>query len=385
VKARLQLVANGEIARLEGIHRLASGELRDVEVYCGPVIVGGRRCVYAIVHDISERKRAEAAHRAAEEKLRAVVEQTITGFYMIEDGRFSYVNPRMAEIFGYSVAEMTGIAASTVVAPEDRAMAAENIRRRIDGEIDSLRFDVRGLRKDGGFIDVGVHGSATTIHGHRAIVGLVQDITERRKAEKRIKEYVRRLESAMVGTVEAISRMVDLRDPYTSGHERRVAEIAAQIGRGLGLEEERVRGLQIAGRLHDIGKISVPAEILSKPTRLTSMEFEIVKLHACHGHEILEGVEFPWPIAQIAHQHHERMDGSGYPHGLKGDAIIPEARILAVADVIEAMSSHRPYRASLGIEPALAEIERGAGRLYDGDAANAALRLFRDKGYRLQD
>jgi HD-GYP domain-containing protein (c-di-GMP phosphodiesterase class II) len=280
---------------------------------------------------------------------------------------------------------MAGLDASAVVAPEDRAMTTENIRRRISGEADSVHYEFRGLRKDGSLIDVGVHGSATTIHGQRAIVGLVQDITERRKAEQRIKKYVGRLESAMVGTVEAISRMVDLRDPYTSGHERRVAEIAGEIGRSLGLEEQRVRGLQIAGRLHDIGKISVPAEILSKPTRLTSMEYEIVKLHACHGHEILEGVEFPWPIAEIAHQHHERLDGSGYPHGLKGDSIIPEARILAVADVIEAMSSHRPYRASLGIAPALAEIERGAGKLYDGDVANAALRLFRVKGYRLQD
>ena len=385
IRERLQMAADGQVARLEGTHRIASGELREVEVYCGPVSVGGKRCVYGMVHDVSERKRAEAEHRAAEEKLRAVVEQTITGFYMIEGGRFSYVNPRMAEIFGYSVAEMTGMAAIDVAAPEDRALVSENIRRRIDGEADSAQYEFHGLRKDGTRIDVGAHGSATVIHGRRAIVGLAQDITERRKSKKRIKEYVRRLESAMVGTVDSISRMVDLRDPYTSGHERRVAEIAAEIGRGLGLDGERVRGLQMAGRLHDIGKISVPAEILSKPTRLTKMEYEIVKLHACHGHEILEGVEFPWPIAQTAHQHHERMDGSGYPHGLKGEAIIPEARILAVADVIEAMASHRPYRASLGIAPALVEIERGAGKTYDGDVAAAALRLFRVQDYQLPE
>jgi HD-GYP domain-containing protein (c-di-GMP phosphodiesterase class II) len=135
--------------------------------------------------------------------------------------------------------------------------------------------------------------------------------------------------------------------------------------------------------LHDIGKISIPAEILAKPARLSAAEFEIIKLHAEHGLGILNVVEFPWPVAQIAHQHHERLDGSGYPQGLKNGAILPEARILAVADVIEAMASHRPYRASLGVEPALEEIERGAGLRYDADVAASALRLFRDDRYRI--
>jgi PAS domain S-box-containing protein len=378
---RLREAAAGAIGRVEGVHRTARGDLRDVEIYCGPVQIGGRRCVYGIVHDRTESKRAEAARRDAEEKLHAVVEQSITGNYIIEDGRFSFVNRRMAEIFGYANDELIGVPALEVIAPEDRDQAAENIRRRLAGEVNSVQFEIRGLRKDGTLIDVGAHGSVATIHGKRVIVGVLQDITERVKGKRRVKEYVHKLETAMLATVDSISRMVDLRDPYTAGHERRVADVSAAIARGLGFEDERIRGLEIAGRLHDIGKIAVPSEILVKPARLSSAEFMLVKQHAAHGHEILNVVDFPWPVAEVAHQHHERMDGSGYPRGLKGDEILHEARIMAVADVIEAMASHRPYRASLGIEPALAEIEKGAGRIYDPDVSRAALRLFRDQGY----
>jgi PAS domain S-box-containing protein len=323
------------------------------------------------------------AHRDAEEKLQAVVEQSITGIYIIEDERLTYVNPRFAEIFGYTVAELSGMPAAELAAPQDRDLVLENIRRRVAGEARSVHYEFRGRRKDGGLIELGAHGSTATIRGKRVIVGVLQDITERKRGEQRIRDYVRRLESAMLATVDSITRIVDLRDPYTAGHERRVAHISAAIARRLALEDERVRGLEIAGRLHDIGKISIPAEILSKPARLSKAEFEIVKLHAEHGLGILNVVEFPWPVAQIAHQHHERLDGSGYPQGLKNGAILPEARILAVADVIEAMASHRPYRASLGIEPALEEIERGAGVRYDADVAAGALRLFRDDGFRI--
>ena len=383
VQQRLREAADGVISRVEGTHRTASGETRNVEIYCGPVSVAGRRCLYGIVHDVTERNRADAARRDAEEKLRAIVEQSLTGIYIIEDGRFSYVNPRMAEIFGYAPDEMLGLPAPEVAAAEDRDRVVENIRRRVVGETASVQYEFRGRRKDGGAIEVGVHGSVALIRGRRVIVGVVQDITERRKAKRHIDEYLRKLEASVLGTVNSISRMVDLRDPYTAGHERRVGHLAAAMGRELGLENERVRGLEIAGSLHDIGKIGAPSEILSKPSRLSAPEFAIVKEHAVNGSDILQVIDFPWPVAEVAHQHHERMDGSGYPRGLKGDEILHESRILAVADVIEAMSSHRPYRASLGIEPALAEIESGAGSRYDADCAASALRLFRDGDYRI--
>lgn len=381
VRERLREAASGAIARVKGRHRLASGELRDVEIYCGPIDIDGQRCVYGIIHDVTERRRASAAHREAEEKLRAIVEQSITGIYIIEDGRFSYANPRMAEIFGYGVSELVGLHAVEVAAPEDRDIVAENVRRRLAGEVASVQYEFRGRRKDGTRIEVGVHGSAAQLRGKRVIIGVAQDITERKRAQRRNDEYLRQLEAAMFSTVTSMSRMLDLRDPYTAGHELRVASIAVAMARELALPESSVKGLDIAGRLHDIGKISVPSEILSKPTRLSPQEFALVKLHAPHGYDILRAIDFPWPVADIARQHHERIDGSGYPDGLKNGQICHDARILAVADVIEAMSSHRPYRAALGIAPALAEIERGAGRIYDADVAAAALRLFRDKGF----
>jgi HD-GYP domain-containing protein (c-di-GMP phosphodiesterase class II) len=172
-----------------------------------------------------------------------------------------------------------------------------------------------------------------------------------------------------------------MRDPYTAGHERRVAEIAVAIGRDFGFDDRRLEGLRVAGYLHDVGKMTIPSEILSKPGKLSAIEFQLIQGHARASYDVLKDVEFPWPVAQVALQHHERIDGSGYPQGLKGEAIMLEARIMAVADVVEAMSSHRPYRPGLGIAKALAEIERGRGTAYDIQAADACLRLFREKGY----
>jgi putative nucleotidyltransferase with HDIG domain len=174
-----------------------------------------------------------------------------------------------------------------------------------------------------------------------------------------------------------------MRDPYTAGHERRVAELAAAIAREMGLAEPLVEGIRFGSMIHDLGKIKIPAEILVKPSRLTPIEYELIKQHAQAGYDILKGIDFPWPVAQMVLQHHERLDGSGYPNGLKGEAICQEARILSVADTVEAMSSHRPYRPGLGIDKALAEIERGRGALYDPAAVDACLRLHRDKGYTL--
>jgi len=183
--------------------------------------------------------------------------------------------------------------------------------------------------------------------------------------------------------VQVATTLSEMRDPYTAGHERRVAEIAVAIGAELGFDAPRLEGLRVAGHLHDIGKITIPAEILSKPGKLSAIEFMLIQGHAQASYDILKNVEFLWPVAEIALQHHERMDGSGYPQGLKGEAILLEARIMAVADVVEAMSSHRPDRAGLGIEKALTEIDRGRGSAYDADVSDACLRLFREKHHQL--
>jgi len=206
-------------------------------------------------------------------------------------------------------------------------------------------------------------------------------LQERKRAEKNLLETNQRLSQAITATIQVLSMTVEARDPYTAGHQRRTTILAEAIAGEMGFPPEKIEGLRMAGKIHDIGKISTPSEVLSKPTRLTPVEYELVKAHAQKGYEILKEVESPWPLAEIVYQHHERMNGSGYPRGLKGDEILMEARILGVADTVEAMSSHRPYRPALGVEAALGEIDKNKGVLYDSDVAAACLKLFREKGF----
>lgn len=241
----------------------------------------------------------------------------------------------------------------------------------------------RHQRKDGTQIWVDVASNHILWENRRARFVLAMDVTAQVAAEQATQVQIHRLEQAMAGTVSAVSSIMDLRDPYTAGHERRVGEVASAIAVELGLEPDRVAGIKIAGALHDVGKVTVPAEILAKPGRLSPVEFELVKTHALHGFEVLRPIEFAWPVALVALQHHERVDGSGYPQGLRGEEILLEARIMAVADVVESMASHRPYRPALGIEAALREVESQAGKLYDADVVGACLRLFRERGYEI--
>lgn len=191
------------------------------------------------------------------------------------------------------------------------------------------------------------------------------------------------LETVWEQTIELLAGVTELRDPYTMGHQRRVAHLAGALARELGLGEEKVREVVRAGLVHDIGKIQIPAEFLSKPGKLGEKEFAIIREHPNTGGDLLKGIELPWPLSAIVLQHHERMDGSGYPRGLKGEDILPAARVIAVADVVEAMASHRPYRPALGIERALREVTTNAGRLYDADVVAACRRLFLERGYSL--
>lgn len=194
-------------------------------------------------------------------------------------------------------------------------------------------------------------------------------------------EDARKLERALEDTIQAIATTIEARDPYTAGHQRRVAQLAAAIAREMGLPEERVTGVRRGAEIHDIGKIYIPSEILSRPGRLSGAEFTLIKIHPQVGYDIVKDIDFPWPVAPMILQHHERFDGTGYPNGLRADDIIAEARILAVADVVDAMVSHRPYRAALGLDAALEEVERHRGTLYDTTVVDACLRLFREKGF----
>jgi len=207
--------------------------------------------------------------------------------------------------------------------------------------------------------------------------------TERDRALTERRAYADQLRASLEDALQAISATVEMRDPYTAGHQRRVADMAAAIAREMNLPEEQIRGIHLAGIVHDLGKIHVPAEILSKPVQLTEIEFSLIKIHPQAGHDILKGIAFPWPIAQAVLQHHERADGSGYPQGLTGDSILLDARILAVADVVEAMASHRPYRPGLGLDAALSEIRDKRGTQYDASVVDACLNLFANRGYEL--
>jgi len=217
------------------------------------------------------------------------------------------------------------------------------------------------------------------------IAGMVlafTDITPRKRAEDELKKSWEQQKIAMEGTVQAIAYTIETRDPYTAGHQRRVTKLACLIGEVMRLSPDRIEGLRMSGELHDIGKIHVPAEILSKPGKISEAEYTIIKTHSQVGHDILKTIEFPWPVAKIVLQHHERMDGSGYPQGLKGERILLEARILAVADVIEAMATHRPYRPALSIEEALKEISKNKGKLYDARVVEACLKVFKEKKFK---
>ncbi len=204
---------------------------------------------------------------------------------------------------------------------------------------------------------------------------------ERDLALEEQQHHLQQLRDSLESTIQVIGSTVEMRDPYTSGHQHRVAELCVAIARELGLDEERIHGLHLAAQIHDLGKIQVPAELLSKPGRLSPMEFELIKAHPQVGYDIVKNVRFPWPIAEMIYQHHEHMDGTGYPRGLHGDSLLLESKILMVADVVEAMASYRPYRPALGIEAALEEILQHRGSWYDAAAVDACVRLFREKGF----
>lgn len=209
-----------------------------------------------------------------------------------------------------------------------------------------------------------------------------RDISARKQAEQALKESWGNLHEALEGAIQAMALTIEIRDPYTAGHQRRVSKLSCAIAKEMGLPEDQIEGIRVAGDIHDIGKIYVPAEILSKPGQITAIEYGIIKTHPQVGYDILKTIKFPWPVAQIVLQHHERLDGSGYPLGLSGDQILKEAKILIVADIVEAMSSHRPYRPAQGIDKALEEIIQHKGISYDSEVVDVCVKLFEEKNFR---
>ncbi|OGA18577.1 MAG: hypothetical protein A3I63_10860 [Betaproteobacteria bacterium RIFCSPLOWO2_02_FULL_66_14] len=362
--------------------RQAEAQARAAVVETQRLLALSERSRRALLSAAEDQEAATRALRDSEQRFRGLVEQSLTGIYISQDGAFLYANPRLEEVLGYRPGELVGVRADDIVIAEDLPIMQAK-REALRAGATTSNYEVRARRKDGAIIELGVQGRVLESRGVKTTIGMAQDITEKKRAEEEIQRHIARLKAAFAGTVDVTMRMSEMRDPYTAGHERRVSEIAAAIGAELGLEAQATEGLRVAGQLHDVGKIAVPAEILAKPGKLSAIELRLIREHPQAGYDVLAGVEFPWPVAQVALQHHERMDGSGYPQGLKGEAILLEARIMAVADVVEAMSSHRPYRPGLGIGKALAEIERGRGTAYDPAVADACLKLFREKEYAL--
>ncbi len=333
--------------------------------------------------DITENYRMQRALQDSETRYRTIVDHSPDILFINTGGLISFMNPTGVRMLGAKHAdELVGKPALSIVRPDHHALVRERIGRVKEQPGVTLPTEVIPFcALDGGTLSVEVTAASFWNDGNLDILVFCHDVTFREQAKAMIEDYVKKLEKAMFATTAAVSQMVELRDPYTAGHERRVGEMAADIAGEMGLDDNVQRGLRIAGALHDVGKITVPSEILTKPGRLTSVEFELVKQHAEQGYLVLSQVDFPWPIADVAFQHHERLDGSGYPRGLRGDAIRLEARIVAVADVVESISSHRPYRPARGIAVALDEIEKGRGTLYDAAVVDACLRLFREKAY----
>lgn len=334
------------------------------------------------VIDLSELRHAKLALEASEEKYQQLYETAPTAYLSIKaaDGSLLQFNQALVDMLGYEREQLRQMTVFQLYADTPDGVAKchqifEQFQRgsRVrDVELEMQHSDGHPVWVNLS-VDPVFDGEGNVIESRSSLV----DITHSKRIEEWRLQMAERLQSTLLQTIQAIALTVEKRDPYTAGHMRRVADLAIAISRGMGLDADRVIGIEMGSLIHDIGKIYIPAEILNRPGQLSDVEFALIKSHTHVGYEIVKDIAFPWPVADMVHQHHERYDGSGYPQGLKGEEIVQEARILAVADVVEAMASHRPYRPSLPLEAALHEIETKAGVYYDPDVVQVCLDLFR--------
>jgi PAS domain S-box-containing protein len=313
---------------------------------------GATKYLLGISEDITERKEAEEALRESEELLKSYLENAPDGIYMSDlQGTFLYGNRRCEELIGYRREELIGrnFLEFNLLSENSLDKAVQLLQANMEDK-STGPDEIDLINKEGRLIPVEINTNVIQRIGQRIVIASVRDITERKRAEEQLRQTLESLRKAVNTTIQVMVSAVESRDPYTSGHQTRSADLARAIATEMGLPQDTIEGIRMAGSIHDIGKLSIPAEILSKPTKLTNIEFSLIKEHSLKGFEMLKDVESPWPLAEIVYQHHERMNGSGYPRNLKGDEILMEARILAVADVVEAMASHRPWKKSRRIE-----------------------------------
>jgi PAS domain S-box-containing protein/putative nucleotidyltransferase with HDIG domain len=321
--------------------------------------------------DESERKYRELFDNANDA---IIIADTDTG--LIID-----VNRETELLLGRARDEIINMQTSQIHPAEKAVYYSELFKKHIKAE-SIVDYDAEIRRKDGSVVPVAISASVVQLQGKSVIQGIFRDMTKRKSEEEALRESQQKILNALYQMIDSMAAITAIRDPFTEMHQRRVSKLSVQIALEMGLTGQTIEVLKVAAIIHDIGKIYVPADILNKPGKLSDIEMGIVKVHVISGYDILKPIEFPWPITDIVLQHHERLDGSGYPSGLMGDEICVEARIMAVADVVEAMISHRPYRPALSIDKALDEISRNAGRLYDTRAVDACVTLFSHKGFK---
>jgi len=349
-----------------------------------PVFIGNEfRGSVLVARDITDIKKYQEKLAESERRYRELFERVPVGIYRTTpEGEFLDANPAFLKLIGFeSFKELKKIK------PEELYLE-KRVRKKWQKELEEkgIYYTEKELkRKDGK--KIWVRESAIAVKDEKGRVlyyeGAIEDITESKELERGLRGSLRFTEKLLEEVIIALGSMVEVRDPYTAGHQKNVTKLAVAIAEEMGLERRRIDAIRVAGFLHDIGKISIPTEVLTKPTKLEDYEYELLKTHSQIGFEILKNIDFPWPIAEIVLQHHERMDGSGYPRGLKNGEILLEARILAVADVVEAMSSDRPYRPALGLDEAIKEISEKRGIKFDPDVVDACLKVLK-KGFRFE-
>jgi PAS domain S-box-containing protein len=359
-----------------------------------PVFGEGKKITGAIEigADITGQKQTENNLSESESKYHLVADNIVDIIVVFDMNlKMTYVSPSASAQFGYDYDELLTLSMEEALPPDQFKIVSELLDREINKAIEQPEemFSSQTL-----VVDVYKKDRTTTVPLEArmsflrdeegapiGILGVARDISERKKAEQDLIKSYQKLQKALESSVESMAIIGEMRDPYTAGHQRRVMRLAVAIATELNLSQEKISAIRIASMIHDIGKISVPAEILSKPGKLNELEFNMIKNHPRMGYDILSTIEFLYPVAEIVYQHHERIDGSGYPRGLKGNEIVVEAKVLMVADVVEAMASHRPYREALGVDRALEEIRDKKGLLYDEHIVDTCISLFKDKGF----
>ncbi len=380
----LPLVVQGEVFGVIGIF---SGEIDifdEAEISLLQEMAGDLSFGIHTLRNRTKRKQAEMALQQTEERYEELYESAPNAYFSISasNNRVVQFNQALGDLLGYSRDELAGIDIFSLYAEgEDGLNKVQQIRSNLHkGE--GVRDEELKMRHASGR-PVWVSLTVEPVMDEKGKLiecrSMVIDISERKLAEEERTHFAEQLQRSLLQTIRAIALTIEKRDPYTAGHQERVADLAVRVGRELGLAEKELEGLRLGALIHDIGKISIPAEILSRPGKLEPELYSIIKTHPRSGYEIIRGIDFPWPLAEIVLQHHERLDGSGYPQGLKNGEILLAARILIVADVVEAMASHRPYRAALGLENALEEIRRGRDKQYDASVVDACMKVFEDR------